>query len=274
MSAPSPPMATSKMVGLGIAAFIFVVIVVVGIYFAVTSSNDAPPAVTPPPPVVTPTAVAPPAVKPPPPVVAPPAVKPPPPVVAPPAVTPPPHVVTPPPPAATPPATSAATSYTKAGYKPLPLSSLPAKFKLKAQNGRYWGDGGDTVTDGGTAIVMSADSPTDLYKASGTGMYRLKTASNKYIRHSGYVMFQHDYSAGNIDFPWQLMLKDGTTNQVIVWNPFPSPGGMYVQGAGGRQRIGGGEPWVYTMEPVPTTGVSTYTSEPTGFNVFSQSSVW
>ena len=160
-------------------------------------------------------------------------------------------------------------AYAKAGYKPIPLANLPAKFTLKnTATGKFWGQTGDQVTDAATAATLAAVNKSDIYNKTGTGTYTLTLNgdSTKSVRHSGYVMFYQNYAPGNFDFTWQLFLKDGTTDQVIVWNPYPGNNvGMHVKADGTRQRIDPGEPTVYTLTPVTSTS-SGYTPQP--FSLF------
>jgi len=159
-------------------------------------------------------------------------------------------------------------SYAKTGYKPVPFGSLPAKFTLKnTATGKFWGQTGDQVTDAAASATISAVSKTDIYSQTGTGTYTLTLNgdSTKSVRHAGFVMWYQNYTPGNFDFAWQLFLKDGTKDQVIVWNPYPGNNvGMHVKADGTRQRIDPGEPTVYTLAPV--TSSSTYTPEP--FSLF------
>jgi hypothetical protein len=155
-------------------------------------------------------------------------------------------------------------SYGKAGYKPIPLANLPAKFTLKnTATGNFWGQNGDQVTDAATSVTIAAVSKSDIYSQTGTGTYTLTLNgdSTKSIRHAGYVMWYNNYTPGNFDFAWQLFLKDGTPDQVIVWNPFPGNNlGMHVKADGSRQKIDPGEPTVYKLTPVTST--STYVPQP------------
>ena len=160
-------------------------------------------------------------------------------------------------------------SYGKAGYKPIPLENLPAKFTLKnTATGNFWGQNGDQVTDAASAATITAVSKSDIYSQTGTGTYTLTLNgdSTKSIRHAGYVMWYNNYTPGNFDFAWQLFLKDGTPDQVIVWNPYPGDNvGMHVKADGSRQKIDPGEPTVYTLAPVASS-TSGYMPEP--FNLF------
>ena len=166
---------------------------------------------------------------------------------------------------------STSPSYGKAGYKPIPITNLPAKFTLKnTSNGNYWGQNNDQVTDATTAATISAVSKSDIYSQTGTGTYTLTLNgdSTKSIRHAGYVMWYNNYTPGNFDFAWQIFLKDGTSDQVIVWNPYPGDNnGMHVKADGSRQRIDPGDPTVYTLTPVTST-TSNYTPEPYSYSLF------
>jgi len=161
--------------------------------------------------------------------------------------------------------------YAKAGYHPIPFSNLPAKFTLKnTSTGNYWGQNNDQVTDSPSAATISAVSKSDIYNQTGTGTYTLTLNgdSTKSIRHAGYVMWYNNYTPANYDFTWQLFLRDGTPDQVIVWNPFPGDGtGMHVKADGSRQRIDPGDPTVYTLTPVTSSSTpSSYMTEP--FSLF------
>ena len=122
------------------------------------------------------------------------------------------------------------------------------------------------MTDAASGAIISAVGKPDIYSQTGTGTYTLTLNgdSNKSIKHGGYVMWYERYLPGNLDFAWQLFLKDGTGDQVIVWNPFPGNNvGTHVQADGTRQKIDPGEPTVYTLTPSTSTS-SGYTPEPFG----------
>ena len=162
-------------------------------------------------------------------------------------------------------------SYGKAGYKPIPITNLPDKFTLKnTSTGNYWGQNNDQVTDSPSAATISAVSKSDIYSQTGTGTYTLTLNgdSTKSIRHAGYVMWYNNYTPGSFDFAWQIFLRDGTSDQVIVWNPYPGDNnGMHVKADGSRQRIDPGDPTVYTLAPVTST-TSNYTPEPYSYSRF------
>ena len=167
-------------------------------------------------------------------------------------------------------ASGTSPSYGLSGYKPVPLANLPATFTLKnTSTGKYWGWSNDQVTDGGTTAKLSADAPTDLYNATGTNTYRLQIqGSPGYVRHAGYVMWNQPYAAQNYDFTWQIFLKDGTADQVAIWNPYPGNGTGYWVTAGtptaGRQQISQTtSPTVFTLAPwSSSTATSSYVPEP------------
>lgn len=158
------------------------------------------------------------------------------------------------------PTTSSTATWVKPGYNMINTANLPAKFKLKnAATNQYWnGDGQKLGEDGtGTPLVISASSPADIYKVAGTDMVALNTQFGA-VRHAGFIMWTNPYTANNFDFAWKLLLKDGTTDRVIIWNAYPGNGtGMYVTG-GSRPKIDAGPPTEYIIEPVtasvaPTT---------------------
>jgi hypothetical protein len=182
----------------------------------------------------------------------------------------PPGPTPPPPPPAGFTASSTAPSYALPGYHPIPLANLPSTFTLKnTATGKYWGVSNGQVTDGGPTAILSADAPSDLYSATGTGTYRLAAqGASGNVRHSGYVMWTQQYAPGNYDFAWQIFLKDGTSDQVAVWNPYPGNGTGYWVVAGspttGRQQIvNTTSPTVFTLAAATsTTPTSTYMPEP------------
>jgi hypothetical protein len=158
---------------------------------------------------------------------------------------------------------SSVPTWAKPGYKLITTSTLPRQFKLKnAATNQYWIGGDGKLGEGaGTPLVISATSPADIYKVSGTDMVALGTPFGS-VRHSGYIMWTQPYTANNFDFAWKLLLKDGTTNRVIIWNAYPGNGtGMYVTG-GSRPKIDAGPPTEYIIEPVVAgSGTSGYAIE-------------
>lgn len=165
--------------------------------------------------------------------------------------------------------TASTATWVKPGYRMITTSSLPRQFKLKnAATGAYWIGGDGKLGEGagvGTPIVVTPSSPADIYKVSGTDMLALNTQFGS-VRHSGFIMFTQPYAPNNFDFAWKLLLKDGTTNRVIIWNPYPGNGtGMYVTG-GTRPKIDAGPPTEYVIEPVTSgSGTSGYALEGSPF---------
>jgi hypothetical protein len=136
--------------------------------------------------------------------------------------------------------------YAMPGYRPVPVEQLPTSFTLHSSSARghkSWGEEGGKLVDGtGVAIALSADRPADIYDQTGHGTYRLQSATRPglFVRHCGMVMSIEPYCARNYDFAWQIMLRDGTTDEVCVWNPHPGDGtGCWVWVDGGRIRITG-----------------------------------
>jgi len=183
---------------------------------------------------------------------------------------------TPAPAAAAPMALMAFTSppsatWVKPGYKPVSTSSVPVQFRLKnAATGQYMILGpGNTIAEGaGTGVVIGRSRPSDLYQNSTTTnapMQRLDTPAGA-IRHSGFVLSANPYVPNNYDFAWKFLLKDGTTNRIIIWNPYPGDAnGMYLQG-GARPKIDPGTPTEYIIEPVAAgSGTSGYAMEGSPF---------
>jgi hypothetical protein len=144
------------------------------------------------------------------------------------------------------------------GYTPLRPSSLPVSFALKnSASGQFIGvtydESGKYLTDGGEAIAFSADVP-DV--ALGTnGSYLLKS-EGKYLTRpcealTGYAkMYLLDsYSIESCQF--QMLLKDGTTDQVVVYSCPPAhtqlhtPG--YFRADGTIQKVLKSDPTVYTI---------------------------
>jgi hypothetical protein len=156
------------------------------------------------------------------------------------------------------------------GYTPIPLESLPYSFYLiSTESGKYWSFNGNSITDGiGTPLPFSADKPSDLYSTTGTGTYRLSRTGytgSQCIRHADLMMYLNSYVANNYDFAWKFLLKSGTTDQVILWNPYPGDGiGIYVLSDGTYHKIHYGIPTIYTLISAPTSSpTSSPSSSPT-----------
>jgi hypothetical protein len=139
-------------------------------------------------------------------------------------------------------------NHTLLGYTPLRPSSLPVSFALKnSVSGQFIGvnydESGKYLTDGGEAIAFSADVP-DV--ALGTnGSYLLKS-EGKYLTNGDAKMYLLDsYSIDSCQF--QMLLKDGTTDQVVVRPYSSSAGAGYFRADGTIQRVLKSDPTVYTI---------------------------
>ncbi len=162
-------------------------------------------------------------------------------------------------------------TWVKPGYRLTQNSSIPGAFRLKnATTGQYMIAGpNNTIAEGaGTGVVITKSIPADIYNnaaTAGVGMMRLDTPAGA-IRHSGFVLSASPYVPNNYDFAWKFLLKNGTTNRIIIWNPYPGDAnGMYLQG-GARPKIDPGAPTEYIIEPVAAgSGISGYALEGSPF---------
>jgi hypothetical protein len=155
------------------------------------------------------------------------------------------------------------------GYTYVPVKTLPSSFTLtQTSTSNAWTHGAGQVTDGGANPILTlvADAPSDLYSARNPGIwYRLRRQdrANEYVRHGGFVMFLGSYVANNYDYAWAFFLKNGTTNQVKIWNPYPANGvGYWVQSGihtAGRIAISTTDPLqahIYTISVPPSPPIS------------------
>ena len=165
--------------------------------------------------------------------------------------------------------TPATATWVKPGYKLVRTTSIPPKFRLKnATTGQYMAAGpNNTIIEGLSGVTITRSSRTDIYKNQSTSritMISLDTPAGS-IRHSGFVLYANPYTANNYDFAWKFLLKDGTTNRIIIWNPYPGDAkGMYLQG-GAQPRINPGTPTEWIIEAVPTGTTSGYAMEGSPF---------
>lgn len=177
-----------------------------------------------------------------------------------------------------------APAYCPVGYKPILASNFPSRFKLKrTSTGFYIGlhsgnylyttdssyvYGGNTWWD--TSCEFMIDTTTGLF---GTGTYRLRFFDTNYGK-SGYLYginttaLSIDYGASNLtkNYAWQLFLKDGTTNQVILWSPCNgTANGAFLTvnpvATNNTVSLGTGTPIDFTLEAVNDfSSVNTVTS--------------
>ncbi len=151
------------------------------------------------------------------------------------------------------------------GYTYIPFRALPPSFTLtQTVTSNAWTYGSGQITDGGAnpTLTLVADVPGDLYSVVNPRVwYRLgrQGGTNEYVRHGGFVMSLSGYAANNFDFAWAFFLKDGTTNHVKIWNPYPANGtGYWVQSGlqtAGRIAISTTDPnaaHVYAMSTAST----------------------
>jgi len=147
--------------------------------------------------------------------------------------------------------TGPSPSYGLAGYTPILMADLPARFRLKVTSTGYYLSSSITsgwllstnpfITSTNIQHEYGVDKPANLYSTTGVNTYRIFTRnydnvtsgdSNKLCLTAGL----YDGSTA-ITTPatgptstWQIFLKDGTPDQVILWSPYSStlPGGYYI----------------------------------------------
>jgi hypothetical protein len=166
-------------------------------------------------------------------------------------------------------------SYGLTGYKPLKLSDLPTRFRLRVNSNQFYVGQNSTsmfsynsaTTIAVTPItIFTADRPSDLYSATGVDTYRLRvtnyawsgstnSATNFYLYSNGTsdITINSTY-ATTLNFAWQFF-KNTSTGEIIMWNPSPSGNGNYItynsnQTAGDTFRLGTATPIRFTIEPV------------------------
>ena len=168
-------------------------------------------------------------------------------------------------------------SYGLTGYKPLKLSDLPTRFRLRVNSNQYFVGVSNTTRlmfsySGMKSLsytpmtIFTADKPSDLYSATGVDTYRLRatnyawidsntSATNYYLYSNATsdITINSSYST-TLNFAWQFF-KNTTTGEIIMWNPSPSGSGNYItyntnQTAGDSFRLGSGTPIMFTIEPV------------------------
>jgi hypothetical protein len=166
-------------------------------------------------------------------------------------------------------------SYGLTGYKPLKLSDLPTRFRLKVNSNQFYvGQSSTSMFSYNSATyasltpisIFTADKPSDLYSATGVDTYRLRvtnyawagtanSASNFYLYSNGTsdITINSTY-ATTLNFAWQFF-KNTSTGEIIMWNPSPSGNGNYItyntnQTTGDTFRLGTATPIRFTIEPV------------------------
>jgi hypothetical protein len=146
-------------------------------------------------------------------------------------------------------ATPVTTAIDVPGYTYVPFSFIPSGFTLTSSSGSWYNNNGvifDGPDYGGNIINISSTQPFDIYSDTNSGTwYTLTDGSNGYVRHAGFDMYLTDeYSSYNFDFAWALYLKNGTTDQVIIYNPYPVDNiGYWVSSLDGHIRINTQNPY-------------------------------
>jgi hypothetical protein len=172
-------------------------------------------------------------------------------------------------------------SYGLAGYKPLLIGDLPARFRLKVNsNGYYVGIVSATTTAGTlftysasspdqgsyNAAIWTAEQPVGLYSTTGVGTYRListnhywfqtSNASSSYymnVSGTGANITLTSTNATTIGYVWQLF-KNTTTGDIVLWSAQTGTTGNYVTynttQTGDYLRIATGTPILFSIEPV------------------------
>jgi hypothetical protein len=137
--------------------------------------------------------------------------------------------------------------YSLPGFLPLTVAGLPSAFRLRAACGRFLGANGNLVGASAIGLSLSVDSPADLYNATGTGELCRINANGSYVNHNNFVLFVSPYGPNNFNFAWQFFLQTGTSDKVVIWNPWPGDGnGTYMSDDGVRFRIVG-TPSIFTL---------------------------
>jgi hypothetical protein len=128
---------------------------------------------------------------------------------------------------------------TFSGYTYIPLRALPTSFTLtQTSTGNAWtyNQASNQIRDGNwggdAAMTLTASQPNTMYYERQPGIwYRLLGNNINYVRHQGFVMLLDGFNPNNnFDYAWAFFLKNGTTNQVIIWNAFGTvANGSWVQ---------------------------------------------
>jgi len=170
------------------------------------------------------------------------------------------------------------------GYTLITMENIPARFRLKeSETGFYTGT---TFTGRGFSGGISAFRPYGANLDANIHIYGVERPNNWSGGANNYAIYYTDYDTTNdkrnwyggisptfvgitnmpwstsSGYAWQFFLKDGTTDQVIIWSPtsnigYTGPLGNYVikgsvtAGANSTNiGLGAGTPIVFTLEPV------------------------
>lgn len=165
-------------------------------------------------------------------------------------------------------------SYGLTGYKPLKLSDLPTRFRLRVNSNQYFVGVNNNLmfSYSGRSVsltpisIFTADRPSDLYSATGVDTYRLRVTNYTWVEANNSASNFYLYSNGTSDitinstytttlnFAWQFF-KNTSTGEIVMWNPSPSGNGNYItynsnQTTGDTFRLGTGTAIQFTIEPV------------------------
>lgn len=162
-------------------------------------------------------------------------------------------------------------TWVKPGYKLAYTSSVPNQFRLKnATTGQYitMDASKNIIEAAGTGTVLSKSTPPDIFKNAATAGITMMTINTPggVIGHGNFVLYGDVPYAPVKEQSWKFLLKDGTTDRIIIWNPYPlDANGMYLTG-GPRPKIDPGTPTEYIIEPATAgSGTSGYALEGSPF---------
>jgi hypothetical protein len=189
--------------------------------------------------------------------------------------------------------TGPSPSYGLTGYTPILMADLPARFRLKnTGTGFYmgmanYGSGNWFFTLNPSIYVnqkiveFGVDKPSNLYSTTGVNTHRIYAINadnvpptkNFVVTNGGTpaVLYADTTDAVTSRVAWQMFLKDGTSDQVILWTPQTSTAGNYItvnQVLDQRYSnlyVSTGTPVIFTLEPV---------NDFTSFNTVTQVGNW
>jgi hypothetical protein len=188
--------------------------------------------------------------------------------------------------------TGPSPSYGLAGYTPILMENIPTRFRLKnTATGFYVGS--NTYSNGAGIVTynpsiyswqcimeFSVDRPSNLFSTTGVNTYRIFTShadsfpvTKLYINTVGVfpsVLYFESIDGVASKYVWQMFLKDGTTDQVILWSPVATANvGNYITYNPTANistiGLGTGTPIIFTLEPV---------NDFTSFNTVTQVGNW
>jgi hypothetical protein len=162
-------------------------------------------------------------------------------------------------------------------YTYIPFNNLPSSFTLKqTTTANVWGINSNQITDGGpySTLTLVPSQPSDIYSTTYPGVwYRLQNPlTGTYVHHGGFVMWTDGYVSANYDYAWAFYLKNGTTDQIKIFNAFASgnwvQSGLYTPGRIAISTSDSALASVYTISNAPSMKIQL-----TGTPLLSQLSV-